>query len=375
MNIVVAPQAFKGSLSAVEAAGAMARGVRTAAPAAEVLSLPIADGGAGTVRAMVAAAGGSLHETRVSGPLGEPVTAVWGRLPDGTAVIEMAAASGLALVPADRLEPLRATTYGTGELIGAAFDAGCRTIIVGLGDSATTDGGAGMASALGVRFLDADGGDIPPGGVGLERLDRVDVAGLDPRLAGVTVLAACDVTNPLSGPEGAASVYGPQKGAAPDEVKRLDTALRRYADVVRRDVGVDIASIPGGGAAGGLGAGLAAFFHAELRSGIDIVADAVGLDEKVRGAGLVLVGEGRLDAQTARGKAVAGIARRAKAAGVPVIAFAGGLGEGYQALFGLGIRQVVAITPPDMDLAEGMRQANTLLEAATAWAVRDFLRD
>jgi glycerate kinase len=232
-----------------------------------------------------------------------------------------------------------------------------------------------MASALGVRFLDADGGDIPPGGVGLERLDRVDVAGLDPRLAGVTVLAACDVTNPLSGPEGAASVYGPQKGAAPDEVKRLDTALRRYADVVRRDVGVDIASIPGGGAAGGLGAGLAAFFHAELRSGIDIVADAVGLDEKVRGAGRVRVGEGRLAAQTARGKAVAGIARRAKAAGVPVIAFAGGLGEGYQALFGLGIRQVVAITPPDMDLAEGMRQANTLLEAATAWAVRDFLRD
>ncbi len=374
MRIVVAPQAFKGSLTAVQAAGAMARGVREAAPDAEVVSLPVADGGAGTVRAMVAAAKGTIVETDVRGPLGEPVTAEWGRLDDGTAVIEMAAASGLALVPANRLQPLNAGTFGTGELIRAALDAGCRKIIVGLGDSATSDGGAGMAAALGVRFLDSNDNDIPPGGAGLEQLDRIDVSGLDPRLKDATVFAACDVTNPLYGPEGAACVYGPQKGAAPDGVKRLDAALRRYANIVHRDVGVDVSALPGGGAAGGLGAGLVAFLGAELRSGIDLVAGVVGLDGHLKNAGLVLTGEGRLDAQTARGKAVAGIARRAQEAGVPVIALTGRLGEGYQALFELGIRQVVGITPPDMSIAEGMRQAAVLLEQATAWAVGDFLR-
>lgn len=375
MKLVVAPQAFKGSLTAVQAAGAMARGARAADPAAEIVSLPIADGGSGTVRAMVAAARGSLVESEVRGPLGEPVTAAWAKVPDGTAVIEIAAASGLALVPADRLEPLAAGTYGTGELIKAALDAGCRKIIVGLGDSATTDGGAGMAAALGVRFLGKDGNDIPPGGAGLEKLDRLDVSGLDERLASAAVLAAGDVTNPLYGPEGAAYVYGPQKGAHPEQVARLDAALRRYADIVLRDTGVDISELPGGGAAGGLGAGLVAFLHAELKSGIELVADAIGFEEHLKGAGLVLTGEGRLDAQTARGKAVAGITRRAREAGVPVIALAGRLGEGYEALFELGLRQVVAITPPDMPSDEAMRNAAALLEQATAWAVGDFIRD
>jgi len=374
MKIVIAPQSFKGSLTAIEAAAAMARGVRTAAPAAEIIELPIADGGAGTVRAMAAAVGGELVETTVSGPLGKPATAVWARLPDGTAVIEMASASGLALA-GDPLQPLDATTYGAGELIKAALDAGCRKIIVGLGDSATTDGGAGMAAALGTRFLDATGNEIPQGGQGLGKLDRIDISNLDERLKDATVQAACDVTNPLYGPEGAAYVYGPQKGATPDDIERLDAALRRYADTVKRDTGVDISAIAGGGAAGGLGAGLAAFLHAELKSGIDLVADAIGLEEHLKGAGLVLTGEGRIDSQTPRGKTVAGITRWARAASVPVIALAGMLGKGYEELFELGVRQVVGCKSPDMDTEDAMSNAASLLEQATSWAVGDFLRD
>jgi glycerate kinase len=373
MKFVIAPQPFKGSLTAVEAAAAMARGVRTAAPGAEIIELPIADGGAGTVRAIAAAAGGEIIETAVSGPLGKPVTAAWARLPDGTAVIEMAAASGLALA-GDPRQPLDASTCGTGELIKAALDAGCRKFIVGLGDSATTDGGAGMAAALGARFLDAAGNEIPRGGAGLEPLDRIDSSNLDERLKAVTVQAACDVTNPLYGPEGAAYIYGPQKGATPDDVKRLDAALRRYAAIVKRDVGTDISKISGGGAAGGLGAGLAAFLHAELKSGIDLVADATGLEDHLKGAGLVLTGEGSIDSQTSRGKTVAGITRRAKAVGVPVIALAGQLGTGYEELFRLGVRQVVGCKTPDMADAEAMRNAAALLEQATTWVVGDFLR-
>ena len=231
-----------------------------------------------------------------------------------------------------------------------------------------------MAAALGARFLDAAGNEIPRGGAGLEPLDRIDSSNLDERLKAVTVQAACDVTNPLYGPEGAAYVYGPQKGATPDDVKRLDAALRRYAAIVKRDVGTDISKISGGGAAGGLGAGLAAFLHAELKSGINLVADATGLEDHLKGAGLVLTGEGSIDSQTSRGKTVAGITRRAKAVGVPVIALAGQLGTGYEELFRLGVRQVVGCKTPDMADAEAMRNAAALLEQATTWVVGDFLR-
>jgi glycerate kinase len=269
MRVVIAPDSFKGSLTALAAAEAMARGVREVFPAAEVVAVPIADGGEGTVDALVAATGGRIVECTVSGPLGGPVTARWGVLGDGTtAVIETAAASGLTLLPPGRRDPGRATTRGTGELLRAALDAGLRRAVIGLGGSATTDGGAGLARALGVRFLDAGGRELPDGGAALARLARVDASRLDPRLAGADLLVACDVENPLTGPEGAAAVYGPQKGATPALVRELDAALARYAEVAGAATGRDVAAVPGAGAAGGLGAGLLLFTPARLRPGV-----------------------------------------------------------------------------------------------------------
>lgn len=361
MRIVVAPQEYKGTLTAEEAAEAMAIGARRALPGAEIDVLPLADGGPGTVRAVVRAARGpdgrgELRRTRVRGPLGEAVDAEWGLLSDGTAVIEMAAAAGLVLVLEPDRDPRITTTYGVGELIRAALDAGSRRIIVGLGGSATNDGGAAMAQALGARLLDADGRELPPGGAALARLERIDASGVDARLADCAVLGATDVRNPLVGAEGAAVVYAPQKGATPEVARELDAALRRYAEVIDRDLGVAVADAPGAGAAGGLGAGLIAFLRAEIRPGIDLVAEVVGLRERIRGADLVLTGEGRLDGQTRYGKTVAGVARLAKEEGVPVIAVPGALGEGWETLKPL-FEAIEPVGAPGGDAANALADA------------------
>ena len=279
MRVLVAPDSFKGSAAALAVAQAMARGVRAVFPEAEVLPVPIADGGEGTVEALVVATGGALREATVTGPLGQPVVARWGVLGDGeTAVVEMAAASGLPLVPRERRDPRRTTTRGTGELMRAALDAGSRKLVVGIGGSATNDGGTGMARALGARFLGPDGAELPEGGAALARLDRVDLSGLDPRLAGAELLVACDVDNPLTGPRGASAVYGPQKGATPEMVRELDAALCRFAERAREATGRDVAGRPGAGAAGGLGAGLLFFTPARLRPGVEIVLEATGFE-------------------------------------------------------------------------------------------------
>jgi glycerate kinase len=329
LRIIVAPQEYKGTLTAEEAAGAIAHGVRRAAPDALIEEIPLADGGPGTVRAVLAGTPGRFLSSVVTGPMGDPVTAEWALLDDGTAVIEMAAAAGLLLVPEKARDPDRATTRGVGELLLAALDAGCRQIILGLGGSATNDGGAGMAQALGARLTDADGHDLPTGGAALIRLHHIDASGLDPRLRNLQITAATDVRNPLCGPDGASIVYGPQKGASPDLARSLDAALAHYARIIERDLGVSVAGIRGAGSAGGLGAGLVAFLGATIEPGIDIVARVLRLRERLAGADLLITGEGRLDGQTGWGKAVAGALGVAWEAGVAAVIVPGSLGPGW----------------------------------------------
>jgi glycerate kinase len=363
MRIVVAPQEFKGSLTAFQAAQAIADGLSRALPDVDLVLVPMADGGPGTVEAVVAAKNGHWQSTAVRGPLGAPVDAAWGIIDGDTAVIEMAAASGLVLVPESQRDPRIASTYGTGQLIAAALAAGCRRIIVGMGGSATNDGGAGVAQALGARLLDDDGRDLPPGGAALARLACIDVSGLDPRLDQAGVFAATDVFNPLCGPQGASSVYGPQKGATPEMVRELDAALAHYAAVIERDLGVRVMDVAGAGAAGGLGAGLVAFLGAEIVPGAKLVADAVGLEQRMAGADLVIAGEGRLDAQTGFGKAPWEVARLAREAGLPVIAIAGALREdcGPELLDAFGA--VATILPPGVSPQEAMARGRELLAA------------
>ncbi|CAI8039635.1 Glycerate kinase [Geodia barretti] len=371
LRIVVSPQAFKHSIGAREAALAIQRGILQAAPDAETILIPVADGGDGTLAALIDTTGGSYREATVTGPLGEPLAARWGVMGDGeTAVIEMALASGLALIPDDRRDPLRATTRGTGELMLAALDDGYRRIIVGLGGSATNDGGAGMASALGARFLDSQDGQLPAGGAALENLTNVDALALHPALSETTIVGATDVTNPLCGDTGASAIFGPQKGATPEMVSQLDRCLANLASVIRSDLGVDVLNTPGSGAAGGLGAGLIAFAGAELRSGIDMVCDVLDFDRNVRGADLVITGEGRADRSTAFDKAPVGIARRARQFGVPTVLVAGSLGPGYETLYQHGIDAIVPIAEEPADLASSLRRGSELLERAAERAVR-----
>jgi glycerate 2-kinase len=326
LTIAIAPNAFKGTLTALEAGKCIERGLKSALPRVRTVIVPVADGGDGTVLAITQATGGRLLKSRVRNPVGRPVAATWGLTGDGTtAIIEMATASGLVLIkPAER-NPLVTCTSGTGELIGKTLDKGARRILIGIGGSATNDGGTGMARALGARFLDKKGRELPPGGGKLTELETIDLSGMDARLKATHIEVACDVTNPLTGPRGAAAVYGPQKGATPAMVRQLDAGLRRLAAVLRRDHGLDVEKIPGAGAAGGMGAGLMAFAGGKLRPGIDIVMDAVDLRAKIKGADLVITGEGRLDAQTAHGKAPAGVALVACALGIPAIAICGSL--------------------------------------------------
>ncbi|AMX84978.1 glycerate kinase [Geobacillus subterraneus] len=358
MKVVIAPDSFKESLSALEVAEAVERGFRTVFPEAEYVKVPMADGGEGTVQSLVDATGGRIVEIEVTGPLGEPVVAFFGLLGDGkTAVIEMAAASGLHLVPRARRNPLVTTTRGTGELIRAALDAGATHLIIGLGGSATNDGGAGMVQALGGRLLDRDGRDIGPGGRALADLQAIDLSGLDPRLKSVRIDVACDVDNPLTGPKGASAIFGPQKGATPDMVAILDQNLAHYADVINRELGKQVGDIPGAGAAGGLGAGLLAFFPAELKRGVDIVIETVQLAERVKGADLVITGEGRIDGQTVFGKTPIGVAKTAKRFGVPVIGIAGSLGDDSAAVLDHGIDALFTIVPGVVPLEQALGQA------------------
>ena len=371
MRILIAPDSFKGSLSALAAAEAMERGVRAVYPQAEISKVAIADGGEGTVAALLAATGGRLVRQRVHGPLLEPVDAFLGILGDGvTAVIEMAAASGLPLLAPAQRDPRVASTLGTGELIKAALDAGLTRLILGLGGSASNDAGAGMAQALGARFLDVEGQELPPGGAALARLTHIDLKHLDPRLATASIEVACDVANPLTGPRGASVVYGPQKGASPDMVMELDAALRRFAQVATEATGRDVARVAGAGAAGGLGAGLLFFSAARFRPGVDLVLEATGFDALVQGADLVITGEGRTDAQTAMGKAPLGVAAAASKHGVPVLCLSGSLGEGAEQVLALGFDALMAIAPPAMALEERMARAAELAEAAAARACR-----
>ncbi len=368
MRILIAPQEFKGSLSAVEAADCFASAVRAARPDAEIDLAPIADGGPGTVQAIVRAARGRVSIARVSGPLGAPVDARWGRIDDGrTAVIEMAAAAGLTLLRPNQLDPRRAATHGVGELIAHALDAQPERILIGVGGSATNDGGAGAATALGARMLDDGGSALPPGGAALARLARIDASGLDGRLASTRIEVLCDVQNPLLGPNGASAVYGPQKGADAQTIAELDRALANYAAMLERDLGVSVAGLPGAGAAGGLPAALAAFCGARLVSGFDTVAAAIGLPERAARADLVLTGEGRLDTQSAWGKSVAGVALLAQAAGKPCAAICG-LIEGGGRLPGLTDHEQAA--PPGMTVEAAMQQAEALLRAAVERVLR-----
>lgn len=369
--IVLAPDSFKESMTAKQVCEAMERGIRRANPEIRCLHAPMADGGEGTAQSIVDATGGRLYPLRVKGPLGSEVQAYYGITGDGkTAVLEMASASGIGLVPETERNPLLTTTYGTGQLINAALDHGIHRLLIGIGGSATNDGGAGMLQALGGKLLDESGQELGPGGGALHKLSQIDLGGLDPRIRQVKVEAACDVTNPLCGPEGASHVFGPQKGATPDMAAVLDANLRHFADVIRRQLGIDIADVPGAGAAGGLGAGIMVFLNGTLNKGMELVARMTGLEEKIKRADMVWTGEGSIDAQTRFGKTPYGVAQAAKKHRKPVIAFAGRIGDGIDELYEQGIAAVFGILPGACDLQDALRHGEANMERAAENAMR-----
>ena len=362
MKIVIAPDSFKDSLSAEKVADAIAAGLADALPHAQLVKCPMADGGEGTVEAIVAAGNGQLRRNHVQGPLGAPVEAHWGWLPDShTAIIEMAEASGLQLLKQEQRNACITSTFGTGELIKAALDAGARRVILAIGGSATNDAGAGALQALGLGLFDAQGNSLPRGGLALAHVARIELAGLDPRLAEVRFEIAADVNNPLCGEHGASAIFGPQKGASAEHVQLLDQALGHFADHCAKVLPKDVRQEPGSGAAGGLGFAAKAFLGAQFRAGVEVVAELVGLAEAVKGADLVITGEGRFDAQTLRGKTPFGVASIARAEGVPVVVLAGTLGEGYQALYEHGINAAFAIASGPMTLQDACARAAPLL--------------
>jgi glycerate kinase len=372
-RVLIAADKFKGSLTAVQVAQRVTAGLRRVVPDLPVEALPVADGGDGTVDAAVAA-GFERREVRVAGPLGDEVTASFA-LRGGTAVVEMAEASGLQRLPAGVFAPLTSSTYGSGELLRAALDAGARTIVFGVGGSATTDGGAGMLSALGARFLDADGEPVPPGGGGLSELGSADLSDLDPRLGSVELVLASDVDNPLTGPKGAPAVYGPQKGASPDDVETLDSALAHYAKVLEKAAGAkaaEFAASPGAGAAGGIGYG-ALLVGARFRPGIEVMLEVLGFAPALEWADLVITGEGSLDEQTLHGKAPAGVAAAARAADKEVIAVCGRVALPPEALGRAGIRRAYPLTELEPDVAKCIADAGPILERVAEHIARDFL--
>lgn len=369
MRIIICPDSFKGSLSSIDAANAIEQGINSVCADADVVKIPLADGGEGTVDALVRASGGDIRTICVRDPIGREIDATYGMLAGGVAVIEMAAASGLCLLSPDEHNPLVTSTYGTGQLIRAALDAGVNKIVIGIGGSATNDGGAGAITALGARFLYANGSELPPGGAALADLDRIDMSDFVFPAGQVEVEVACDVNNPLCGPMGASAIYGPQKGATPEMVAQLDAALARYAKIIKRDLGRDVAEIPGAGAAGGLGAGLVAFLAAKVKSGIDMVLDTAGFDEALKSADLVITGEGRIDEQTACGKTIGGVLRRSVAAGVPVIAIAGSVSGDLSVLRAAGLVDVLSLVSETVSVEYAIAHAAEMIEAAVTSAL------
>jgi glycerate 2-kinase len=373
MKIVVAPDSWKDCMPSVSVAASMAKGIEAAGVDAEVVVKPMADGGQGTVRALVAATGGDIVREKVTGPLGSPVDAEFGLLGDGaTAVVEMAAAAGLELVPIEQRNPLYTTTRGVGELLLAAAHLGVKRIILGIGGSATNDGGAGMLAAIGYFLLDRNGNDIEPTGGGLENLKGIDSRMIDIRLKEISIDVACDVTNPLLGPTGASAVFGPQKGANAEVVATLERNLERFAAVVERDLGRRVADVPGSGAAGGLGFGLLAGTNATLKRGVELVIEATRLEDALADADLCLTGEGSLDGQTAFGKTAVGVARVCRKLGVPCVVIAGSVNPPLDELHAEGVTAFFSAVQRPVDLAEAIRLAPTWISLATEQAVRLF---
>ncbi len=371
MKIIIAPQEFKESLTGIQIARAMRKGVLRVWPEADAHLVPVADGGDGTLQSLVDASGGQIMTAVVDDPLGRPIEAIWGALGDDrTAVIEMARSSGIALLKPDERNPLVTTTYGVGQLMSLALDAGYRNLIIGIGGSATNDGGAGMAQALGAKLLDAEGNDLARGGGSLAEIHEIDVSALDPRLSETTINVACDVNNPLCGETGASAIFGPQKGADPSTVGFLDNALERFGTLLERDLGSEVMHTPGAGAAGGLGAGLMAFANAQLRPGADIVIDALDLENRLQDASLVIVGEGQTDRSTVFNKAPVAVAQRAKALGIPTVAISGSLGEGFEGIHDLGIDAAFSILDHCMTLEDAMSETATLVADATEQVCR-----
>lgn len=375
MKIVIAPDSFKESLTAMQVAEAIEQGFRQIYPHADYLKLPMADGGEGTVESMVAATEGKIIPVTVTGPLGLPVNAFFGLTGEGdTAIIEMAAASGLHLVQPEKRNPLLTGTFGTGELILAALDRGARKIIIGIGGSATNDGGAGMMQALGAKLCDVQGNEIGAGGAALAELSTLDLSLLDARLAECDILVACDVDNPLCGKYGASAVFGPQKGATPEQVQQLDAALMHYGNLIERVSGKNVINVAGAGAAGGMGVSLSGLLNARLQPGVEIVTEALRLAEAVQGADLVITGEGRIDSQTIHGKTPIGVARVAKRFNVPVIALAGGMTPDYGVVHQHGLDAVFSVLNRVQTLPEALEQARdnicvTARNVAAVWKI------
>ncbi|MBB4036792.1 glycerate kinase [Dysgonomonas hofstadii] len=368
---VLAPDSFKGSLTAGQVCLAMERGIKKVMPDAECIKVPMADGGEGTVQSLVDATGGKIYELEVTGPLGTPVMAKYGIMGDGkTAAIEMASASGIHFVNKDTRNPLITTTYGTGELVKACLDKGIKKIILGIGGSATNDGGAGFAQALGVRFLDNQGKELPSGGAALKNLSVIDISAIDSRLRDVDIEVACDVTNPLCGETGASYVFSPQKGATPDMVIELDNALEHYAEMIKMQLLKDVKNVPGAGAAGGLGAGLLTFANARLEKGVEIIISYTNLREIVKKANIVFTGEGGIDFQTQYGKTPYGVAKVAKEEGKSVIAIAGYIGKGVEQLYSFGFDAILGIMPGVMTMEEAIESASDNVERTIENIVR-----
>ena len=370
MKIVIASDSFKGSCSTLEVADHVAAGFLKVFPQAQIVKIPVADGGEGTVEAMVLGSGGTFHKMQVVGPLGEQTEASYGILNNGVGVVELAAASGLPMVSDEKKNPLITTSYGTGQLILSAVEAGCKKILVGLGGSATNDGGMGIAQAFGVSFKDAEGNELGYGGGELSKLASIDTSKLDPRLAEVEIIIASDVSNPLCGPTGASAVYGPQKGATPELVELLDKNLAHYAQVIKEQLGKDIINVPGAGAAGGASVALMLFAGATIQPGIQVVLDVAEIDKELEDADLVVTGEGRIDGQSVFGKVPVGVAGRAQKFNVPVLAIVGSIGDGAEAVYDHGVDSIINTQNKPMSLQEAMENAGALLENAAERAAR-----
>ncbi len=373
MKVIIAPDSFKGSASAIEVAKNIQEGVLSVDNTAETIIMPVADGGEGTIEAIASCVKTDIHEVTVCGPMGEETKAFFATVDGGkTAIVEMAQASGLPMVPQEQRNPLVATTYGTGELMKAALDFGCEKMIIGIGGSATNDGGAGALMALGAVFKDAEGNELRLGGGALSELAEIDLNEFDKRIFDIDMVVACDVTNPLTGSNGASAVYGPQKGATPEMVKELDAALMNFAQVSKKQLDKDFASCPGAGAAGGLGFALLAFCKAKFAAGIDIVLDVCGFEKELQDADLVITGEGRIDGQSVQGKVLYGIGMRAKEKNVPVIAIGGGVREDSEALLDCGISAMFSIANGPMTLEYAMQNGTMLIKQVTKNVMRVF---